>query len=65
MFPLSLSRCVGGPDFPRVQRFRRKFAEQSPFLSLAEFTALMATRCEFQIRGNIDFNPSVQTLDFL
>ena len=50
VFNVTLPWCVGGPDFPRKERFRRRFDEASPAVDLDTWTALMACRCESQMR---------------
>jgi len=63
VFSLSLPWCVGGPDFPRQPRWRRQFND-APFLSLDAFTAMTASRCEFQMRADWDLNPGLWSLSF-
>ena len=50
VFNVTLPWCVGGPGFPRKERFRRRFEEASPGVDLDTWTALMACRCESQMR---------------
>ena len=55
VFNVTLPWCVGGPDFPRKERFRRRFDEASPAVDLDTWTALMACRCESQMRHPLYF----------
>jgi hypothetical protein len=50
VFNVTLPWCVGGPDFHEKERFRRRFQEASPGVDLDTWTALMACRCESQMR---------------
>ena len=63
VFCTSLPRCVGGPDFPQQPRWRRQF-DDSPLVSLDTYTAMMAARCEYQIRADWDLNPGLLSLSF-
>ena len=63
MFGLTLPWCVGGPDFPRQPRARRKF-EDAPIVSLDSFTSMMSCRVESQTRWDWDLNPSLWSLSF-
>jgi len=62
VFNITLPWCVGGPDFPK-QPSRRK-AAGGPAISLDTWAALMASRCETQMRFDWDFNPGVSSLVF-
>ena len=62
VFNITLPWCVGGPDFDK-QQSRRKTAAGPP-VSLDAWTALMASRCESQMRFDWDFNPGVSSLAF-
>ena len=63
VFCTTLPWCVGGPDFPRQQRWRRCY-DDAPMVSLDTYTSMMAARCEYQIRADWDFNPGVFSLAF-
>ena len=64
VFNLSLPWQVGGPDFQgQGGRWRRRF-EDSPQLSLTNYTAMMARRVEAQIRWDWDLNPGLHSLSF-
>ena len=63
MFNITMPRCVGGPDFPKIRRYRRTEPD-APSLVLTAFAAMMASRCEAQIGHDWDFNPAVQSLVF-
>ena len=63
VFNITLPWCVGGPDFAHKQRFRRKF-DDSPAVSLHTYDAMMACRCEAQIRQDWDFGPGIHSLSF-
>ena len=62
VFSTTLPWCVGGPDFPRQPRWRRR--DDAPTVSLDTYTAMMAARCEYQIRADWDFNPGLFSLAF-
>ena len=62
-FQLSLPWCVGGPDFDKQPRFRRR-AQEDPAVSLGMFTVMMSRRGEAQIRWDWDLNPALQSLAF-
>ena len=64
VFNVTLPWCVGGPDFPRKQRFRRRFDELSPAVDLDTWVALMACRCESQMRAGWNFLPGIMSLLF-
>jgi hypothetical protein len=63
VFCTSLPWCVGGPDFPRQKRWRRRF-DDAPGVSLDMYTAMLASRCEYQIRADWDLNPGLFSLSF-
>ena len=63
VFNITLPWCVGGPDFPEQPRFRRRFTD-APKVSLHTFDAMMACRCEAQIRQDWDFSPGLRSLSF-
>ena len=42
VFNVTLPWCVGGPDFPRKPRFRRRFEDDSPAVTL-DMIALIST----------------------
>ena len=63
VFNITLPWCVGGPDFPNKPRYRRKFLD-APGVSLHTFDAMMACRCEAQIRQDWDFSPGLRSLSF-
>ena len=46
VFNITLPWCVGGPDFAHKPRYRRKFQEDSPLVSLHTYDAMMACRVE-------------------
>ena len=56
VFCTTLPWCVGGPDFPRQARWRRRF-DDAPDADLDTCTAMMAARCEYQIRADWYINP--------
>jgi hypothetical protein len=62
-FCTSLPWWVGGPDFPRQKRWRRRF-DDAPSVSLDMYTAMMAARCEYQIRADWDLNPGLFSRSF-
>ena len=64
VFNVTLPWCVGGPDFKRKERFRRRFGEDSPALDLDTFVELMACRCESQMRTDWNFIPGIMSLGF-
>ena len=51
VFCTTLPWCVGGPDFPRQPRWRRHY-DDAPMVSLDTYTAMMAARCEYQVRAD-------------
>ena len=63
VFCTSLQWCVGGPDCPQQPRWRRQF-EDAELVSLDTYTAMMAARCEYQIRADWDLNPGLWSLSF-
>ena len=63
VFNITLPWCVGGPDFAHKPRYRRKFPD-STAVSLHAFDAMMACRCEAQIRQDLDFSPGLRSLSF-
>ena len=54
---------VGGPDFPGDCGRRGKYEDSAP-VSLDMYTTMMASRCEYQIRADWDFNPGLFSLAF-
>ena len=63
VFNITLPWCVGGPDFLRQARFRRRF-DDAPAVDLDTWTTMMASRCESQMRTDWEFNPGVLSLTF-
>ena len=61
VFCTTLPWCVGCPDF-KGTTWRR--VEDAPMVSLDTYTAMMAARCEYQIRVDWDFNPGLFSLAF-
>ena len=61
VFCTTLPWCVGGPDF-KGSSWRR--VGEAPIVSLDAYTAMMASRCEYQIRADWDFNPGLFSLAF-
>jgi hypothetical protein len=59
VFNVTLPWCVGGPGFPQKPRFRRRFDDDSPAVTLDAWNAMMASRCESQMRADWEFNPGV------
>ena len=56
VFCTTLPRVAGGPDFPRQAPSRRIFEDSQP-VSLDMYTTMMASRVEYQIRADWDFQP--------
>ncbi len=56
VFCTTLPWCVGGPDF-KGSSWRR--VGEATIVSLDAYTAMMASRCEYQIRADWDFNPGL------
>ena len=63
VFCTTLPRVAGGPDFPGETNRRRHY-EDSPQVTLDTYTTMMASRCEYQIRADWDFNPGLFSLAF-
>jgi len=63
VFNISLPWCVGGPDFSHKPRYRRKFLD-APSVSLHTYDAMMACRCEAQIRQDWELGPGLRSLSF-
>ena len=63
VFNITLPWCVGGPDFPHKPPWRRRFLD-APKVSLHTFDAMMACRCEAQIRQDWDLGPGLRSLSF-
>ena len=61
VFCTTLPWCVGGPDF-KGSSWRR--VGEAPIVSLDAYTAMMASRCEYPIRADWDFNPGLFSLAF-
>ena len=62
VFNITLPWCVGGPDFPKKESRRKK--EKGPAIALDTWVALMASRCESQIRFDWEFLPGIMSLNF-
>jgi len=63
VFCTTLPRVVGGPDFPGQRHSGRRFEDSEP-VSLDMYTTMMASRCEYQIRADWDFQPGLFSLAF-
>ncbi|MDA8609319.1 hypothetical protein N9L19_00230 [bacterium] len=63
VFCATLPRVVGGPD-PLGEGSRRGTYYDSGPVSLAMYTTMIASRCEYQIRADWDFNPGIFSLAF-
>ena len=63
VFNVTLPYAVGGPDFRKQERFRRKFEDSRPVF-LPDYDNMMPHRCEAQIRLDWDFLPGVRSLAF-
>ena len=59
----TLPRVAGGPDFPGETNRRRHY-DESPHVTLDMYTTMMASRCEYQLRADWDFNPGLISLAF-
>ena len=64
VFNVTLPYCVGGPDFPGISsRWKKeKKSGEDTEINLDAWTALMACRCEAQMRFDWDFMPGVWSL---
>ena len=63
VFCTTLPRVFGGPDFLGESNRRRNY-DDSAHVTLDMYTTMMASRCEYEIRADWDFNPGLWRLAF-
>ena len=63
VFHASLPWCAGGPDFGKNRNPRRAKDEDAPALPIEEYTNMIASRVEYNIRSEWDLLPGMCTLN--